>query len=127
MSRITYLNRPQLIALDIACAPLDQAFEEGVYLVGSCITRADYRDVDVRVLLSGKEWRGMFGELDPSAPWLSARWEITCIAFSKLIGDQTSLPVELQFQEVDAANTDHSGKRIALGVRGLGASRYRNV
>ena len=118
----SYLIRPRLIALDMACAPLARAYGLGVYLVGSCLLRPDYRDVDVRVLLSAKEWAGMFPGVDPAKPFLaSSCWELLCLALSEYLSRAAHrLPIDFQFQEVDAANAAYGKEpRVALGIRDL--------
>ncbi|MBD3784579.1 MAG: hypothetical protein IE926_16790, partial [Micrococcales bacterium] len=49
--------------LDLACSPIRRAFPSyGPVLVGSVNQRADYRDVDVRVILADKDFDRMFGK-----------------------------------------------------------------
>jgi len=114
--RGTYLLRPRLMALDLACAPLHRAFGYGVFLVGSCLQRPDYRDVDVRAILSDAEWRGMFPGLSPRDPFMDPRWEMLCMVLSEHLGLASGLPVDFQFQEAEAANAQHEGPRSALGL-----------
>lgn len=114
----SYILRPRLIALDLACEPLNRAFEFGVYLVGSALERADFRDVDVRVLLTRAEWDGMFPGVDPAQPFLDPRWELLCLTMSEHLSRASGLPIDFQYQEVKTANeVHHSGKRSALGIR----------
>lgn len=119
--RITYLLRHKLIALELACVPIAKAFDYSVYLVGSCLERADYRDVDVRCILDPEQWAGLFGALDPARPFLDPRWELLCMSISELLGSKTGLPVDFQFQHRDVANANHPGakQRHPLGMRGI--------
>jgi len=115
--RYSFLNRPSLMRLDLACEPLSRAYDAHVYLVGSCLLRPDFRDVDVRVLLSRADWDGMFPGADPGKPFMHARWEVSCLAYSALLASQTGLPIDFQFQETEAANAEYPGMRSALGIR----------
>lgn len=40
----------QMFALDEACKPISEAFDETPYLVGTAVSRQEYRDVDVRLI-----------------------------------------------------------------------------
>ena len=46
--RASYLPAPHMFNLQQACHTLQAAFDFGVgiYLVGSCLTKREYRDVD---------------------------------------------------------------------------------
>jgi hypothetical protein len=115
--RTTYLHRPQLMVLDAACRPMRLAFGH-VYLVGSCMARQDYRDVDVRVLVDARTWEGMFPAADPESPYMDARWELLCMALSEHLRRASGLPVDLQFQELAVANRQWAGHpRNPLGTR----------
>lgn len=118
--RDTYLLRHKLIALELACVPIAKAFDYGVFLVGSCLERADYRDVDVRCMLDIEQWVRLFGDLDPAKPFLDPRWELLCGALSEQLSKQTGLPVDFQFQQTAAANAEFGGRRRSpLGMRGI--------
>lgn len=117
--RGTYILRPRLMALDLACVPLAAGFTCDVYLVGSALLRPDFRDVDVRVLLSPEEFSAMFpGVSDRRAPYLDPRWELLCLTMSEHLARASSLPVDFQYQDVEVANEEHGGEpRSALGMR----------
>lgn len=51
MGRAIYLTVPEVRRLDHWCELLRNAFQRTPYLVGSVLTRADHRDVDVRIIL----------------------------------------------------------------------------
>jgi hypothetical protein len=93
----------------------DRSFPEGVFLVGSCLDRADYRDVDVRVMLPDKEFSNMFPSADPKKPHWDPRWELICTSISYRLAQITLLPIDFQIQQMTAANAEHKGKRSALG------------
>lgn len=60
MSRVNYLTTAQNFALEAACAVLNDA-GCGAYLVGSCMERPNYRDVDLRCILDDDEFAKRFG------------------------------------------------------------------
>jgi len=47
--RLTFLRVDEMRMLDHWCESLRYTFGEIPYLVGSCITRANFRDVDIRI------------------------------------------------------------------------------
>src|SRR5208282_4496459 len=50
--KANYIGSPQVFALEQACRSINEAFDGyGCYLVGSCIERPDWRDVDVRFIM----------------------------------------------------------------------------
>lgn len=83
------------------------------YQVGSSLTRKDWRDVDVRLMLPDDEFAAMFGSLDRNAetdPKLAA---IT-LAFAALGKAMTGLPIDFQIQPLTFANEKCPGPRSAL-------------
>lgn len=117
-TRSCYLLRHKLIALDLACVPLAKAFHWSVYLVGSCMERADYRDVDVRAILDDDEFAAMFpGVRAPTHPFHDARWEMLCLTMSEHLSRVTGLPIDFQYQQMTAANAEEAGPRNPLGTR----------
>lgn len=82
---------------------LRQVFGEAAYHVGSSLTEATWRDVDVRVMLDAEQYAAMgFG--DPDRPHESARWCAYAMAFSELGRRLTGLPIDFQVQETATAN-----------------------
>ncbi len=110
--RANYLPAPQYFNLNLACVPLLAAFDGGVYLVGSCLERADYRDVDVRAIVSDAEWRRLFGIGDA----YTALWSVMCASISLWLSERSGLSVDFQIQQQTAANDLHDGQRSALGI-----------
>ena len=67
MTRATYLPRARHWALNAACCEIARAFGgRHPYLVGSCLTRPDYRDVDVRMILEDDDFDRMFPPTETS-------------------------------------------------------------
>jgi len=108
--RISFLSVPEFFRLDVACRPLFDAFDTPPYLVGSCMNRDDFRDVDVSLMLADEKYDVMFPNkyaqlfLNASvSEWLSAR---------------TGLNIDFKFQDMTKANEEHKGPRNPLGIRG---------
>ncbi len=89
--RATYLPMSSLIVLDYACAVVKKAFGSGLYLVGSCLERADYRDVDVRAIIDDDEYASLFS----GRPTL---WPLICLSVSEYLSRVSGLPVDFQIQ-----------------------------
>ena len=100
------------------------AFGEPPYQVGSSLTGKQWRDVDVRLILSDEKYAAMgFG--DPKNPHESPRWVAFVLAFSALGKQMTGLPIDFQIQSQTEANENpaNDGLRSALIV---GALRRQN-
>lgn len=107
-NRGCYLSTVDLHRLDRACRDLWALDDDcGVYLVGSAGERADFRDVDVRLILPDERFDALFGH----APEL---WGLFCYAVSRQLGADTGLPVDFQVQRQTEANEKH-GPRNPLG------------
>ena len=111
--RACYLSVQELYNLNVNCAPLAKLYGYGVYLVGSVLTRANYRDVDVRCILADEEFDRMFGT---DEELVAKRTRFLGVAISEWLSNRTSLPVDFQFQRQTEANKEFDGTRSALGV-----------
>ncbi len=82
------------------------------YHVGSSLHTKDWRDVDVRLILSDEEFTERFGKIQSSEanPKLAA---IT-LAFAALGEHMTGLPIDFQIQPQSWANERYPGMRSAL-------------
>lgn len=110
--RAYYLTVAEHFNLNDACCVVYDALKEigyGIYLVGSCLTRADYRDVDLRCIMRDEEFARMFGASE-------ARLKFLNVAVSEWLTKRTGLPVDFQFQGQTEANTN-KGPRNAMGHR----------
>lgn len=124
--RATYVPITNLHALNMACRLFVDAFGWHVYHVGSSLLRRDYRDVDVRCLLADEEFERIF----PGARETlrkgrhDARLLALNLSVSAYLAQQSSLPIDFQFQAVTDANRDDGDKpRSALGVQLWDATR----
>lgn len=116
--RPDYLPRETLFGLHHACAHIERAYGGyGCYLVGSVLSRHDYRDVDVRCILSDDEFEALFPK---DADGLRPRWMLMSMALSAWLRYLTDLPIDFQFQKQTVANEKHKGPRSSLGHFFLG-------
>ena len=83
------------------------------YQVGSSLDRKDWRDVDVRLILSDDEFAERFGDIFRSSETDPKLVAVT-LAFSALGAAMTGLPIDFQIQPESHANKLYPGKRSAL-------------
>lgn len=115
----SYLSPPDFHRLNWACHPVCQAFGEPPYLVGSVLTRPDYRDIDLRLILDDDRFEAMFGSVD-NQPSRGSVLLLLNIAVSDLIARaaNVSAPIDFQFQSMSRANVpEHDGMRNPMGLR----------
>lgn len=119
--RANYVPAPHFYNLNQACALVQQAFARecvGIFLCGSSITRRDFRDVDVRMMMWDAEFDRFFK--DPEAGYLNPLWSLLCTTLSAYLSQQSGLPVDFQIQRMTQANEAHSRKdghdRQSLGM-----------
>ncbi|MFD8496324.1 hypothetical protein [Amycolatopsis sp. NPDC059657] len=110
-SRSTYLSPPDLRRLDWACRPITAAFGRPPYLVGSALTRPDYRDIDVRLILDDEVFDQLV--LNDEVHLLLN------IALGDFVAKSANLPapVDFQIQSRTEANVPEHGGRNPLGMR----------
>lgn len=101
--RATYLGVDQLRRLDHWCYSLRASFgtrvpHRAIYLVGSVLERPDFRDVDLRIMLTDKEMRFLpLNRLDLNM--MLSRWG----------QEATGLPIDCQVQS-PAVFDEHAGR-----------------
>lgn len=100
----------EMYDLDTACVLIRKAFEPP-YLVGSAGIdgRADYRDVDVRLMLSDEEFAALIGDN-------RYRWELFSLAIGDYLRLRTRLPIDFQIQRASDGNARHDKPRNPLGM-----------
>lgn len=106
MKRANWLGAPAAYDLNQACRTVWDAFGGSVYLVGSCLTKRNHRDVDVRVILSDDEYARMFPGMG-STPSRDAFWSLLCTSISMWLSARSGLPVDFQIQQQTAANEEY--------------------
>ena len=82
LARFCYLPVADLWALRRAAEPIYEAYDQRPYLVGSCLTRRDWRDVDVRLPVPDEryEWRYLTDEDEGPA-----MWTLDCVSISAML------------------------------------------
>lgn len=111
-SRKSHLTTAQFAILNDACIPVAEAWDSHPYLVGSATERADYRDVDLRLILADEEFDH----------WFAGRellWSLICLAIGRHLADVTGLPIDFQIQRRTEANEKFpgAGDRHPMGMR----------
>lgn len=111
--RASYLSPSDFHRLDWACRPIAAAFDAPVYLVGSVLRTAGYRDVDLRLILPDDDER-----------FTSPIRLVINIALSDLIAKTAGLarPIDFQIQSTTEANAE-DGARNPLGITSDAARR----
>ena len=108
---VNYLTTTQYFALDHACKVIADAYrmhiQGGLYLVGSCLERKDFRDVDVRAIVEDSAFSRLFPSLKVA--------KLASVAFSEWLSMRTGMNVDFQFQERTDANSKYDGRRDAIG------------
>jgi hypothetical protein len=110
-ARAYYLSPPDFHRLDWACRPIVTAFDHTpIYLVGSALTRADYRDIDLRLILDDEQ----------AAQYPPPLRLVLNVALSDLIA-KAGLPAPVDFQIQSQTEADaETGARNPLGIPGIG-------
>lgn len=106
-----------MFLLDEACKPIAEAFEGHVYLVGTAVERQEYRDIDVRVILSDKTYDRLVRAIGQHAVFFLG------LAIGQYLASRTDMPIDFQLQRMTEANDRHSGMRNPLGRRTLASYR----
>lgn len=115
--KANYVGAPAIFALEVACQEITRAFNVsyGCYLVGSCLKRPDWRDVDVRFILADDEFERLFPGAMPC--WeQDPRWLLLTVSISEHLSKLTGLPIDFQFQQQTHANEKHDGERHSIGM-----------
>lgn len=108
------LSPRQMFLLDLACQPIAEAFNGGVYLVGTAAVRGEYRDVDVRLMLDDKQHDKLRKAIGTPAIALLG------LTIGHYLATITGLPIDFQLQRTTEANARHpGGMRNPLGHRTL--------
>jgi len=123
--KVSHIGAPACFALEQACKDLRDAFCDpedgysGIYVVGSCLERPDWRDVDVRMIMGDAAFGRLFphAHLDNGTWEFDPRWCLMTIAISRLLSEQTGLPIDFQFQPQTFANARHDKARHPVGLR----------
>jgi hypothetical protein len=119
--KANYVGAPKIFLLEQACQQVVSAFDSfGCFLVGSAIERPDWRDVDVRMIMSDEMFKATFPDacIKASALWeFDPRWLLLTTSISEWMSQRTGLPIDFQIQPATQANKWHPGHRHAIGLR----------
>lgn len=115
-----YLQAKDHFLLDVWCKEIKSVFGDYPYLVGSCITRKDYRDVDVRLILDDKTFNKLIFDgvkLPEEATVGLRKLRGYAIAFSLWGEKVTGLPIDFQIEKMSTANKKYpKGDRQPMGL-----------
>ena|ERR1039458_4844796 len=115
--KVNYIGAPAVFALELACRQINEAFGDyGCYLVGSCLERADWRDVDVRYIMADEEFTKLFPDAKDNLWEQDARWLLLNVSISERLSKVTGLPVDFQIQPQTHANAKHDKPRHSIGL-----------
>lgn len=119
MGRSNYLTLVQLNSLRSAVQPLIDVWRQPVCLVGSSLERADFRDVDLRMILPDKKIARHFHQ--------HGSLLLTNHIISAWLTQQVALPIDFQFQPRTEADAEQ-GERHLLPRPGENWARMdRNI
>lgn len=117
-NKASHVGAPAAFALEQACQQLNDAFGGwGCFLVGSALEHADWRDIDVRLILPDEEFTALFPDVVEHTWEHDPRWLLLTVSISGWLKSVTGLPVDFQIQPQTHANEKHEGHRSALGLR----------
>lgn len=112
--RASYLGVSETYALNAAVIPVDAVlgdFGYGTYMVGSCLTKKDYRDVDLRFIMKDEEFDRLFSKQRSGLHLLFN------VAISEWLQRRTNLPIDFQVQRQTDCNEEFKGHpRNAMGM-----------
>ncbi|MDE2096524.1 MAG: hypothetical protein KGL39_04700 [Patescibacteria group bacterium] len=114
-SRANYLTVTEFASLKLVAETVGDCFPDnyGVFHVGSSITRKDYRDVDVRLIMADEAFERLFGKTEAHPKNLDF-WMLTCWAISEWMQKRTGLPIDFQIQAIGSADNKDKGPRNGL-------------
>lgn len=102
MRRANFLTAPEAFHLRNVIEIVNQSFGM-CYLVGSSLTKRDYRDVDIRCIMADEDFDRRFLGVGEE-PLYDAEWSLICAAVSEWLQKRTGLPIDFQIQRMSYAN-----------------------
>lgn len=113
--RVNYLTVSENASIKLAAEPIDRAFSGslGCYHVGSSISKPNYRDVDIRLILEDEYFERLFGPTNATPAQLD-RWFLICWALSEWMQKRTGLPIDFQIQRQSEVKQYRGQPRNAL-------------
>lgn len=108
-ARSTFMLQSDFERLEEWCHNVRRLFKRAPYLVGSATRRADYRDVDLRLILPDEKF---------DAEWSDqVRVRLMNRAISTWGQRETGLPIDFQIQRQTEANIYFPEQRNPMGIR----------
>ena len=102
------VGMPALLKLNQFAEHIYHVFGALPMLVGSAVYSKDWRDVDVRLVLSDDKYETLFGVPAEDHwnrdPHRCGKWVGLCLAFAALGKEMTGLPIDFQIQPACWAN-----------------------
>lgn len=119
----SYVGAPAIFILELACKQLNEAYRHCehafTYQVGSSLERPDWRDVDLRMIMSDDDFKREFPRADLDGGFqLDTKWLLLTTSISGHLSKLSGLPIDFQFQPMTHANARHKGRRNAMGMNG---------
>jgi hypothetical protein len=113
--RTCWVGAPEVFALSQCALIVEKAMGDACYLVGSATQRRDFRDVDVRMIVSDEKWAMLFGNQQNGE--IVPFWSLLCTAVSEWMARRTGLKVDFQVQARSSVRQiDWEKPRIPLAV-----------
>lgn len=103
----------QMFLLDLACKPIEEGIGATFHVGTSASGRQEYRDVDVRTILSDERYDALEEAVEPDGIAFLG------LAIGQYLHSITGLPIDYQIQRQTEANERHQGARNPLGLRDL--------
>ena len=110
--KVSFLTTADFARLNYACYAITEALCHTPYLVGSSVSKDEWRDVDVRSIIPDD----LFDRLFP----IEGVWSLFCLGVTTHLERMTGLPVDYQVQRMSEANSKYPGPRNPIGTRGRG-------
>ena len=116
--RVMYLSVEELWRLAHAVRPIEEAFGNHIiYLVGSVLDRADYRDVDLRLILPDNEYTRLFFAVGKPRHGLFDQFRMLIqTSINTMLRVTTGLPIDFQVQSETEAEryADHNRNPVCI-------------
>jgi hypothetical protein len=115
-----YVGAPAIFLLELECKLINKAFKDVAYcyLVGSCLEKPDWRDVDVRCLMDDAVFDTLFPNTRDGVSWeIDHRWLLINTSLALTLKHKTGLPIDFQIHPITWANKRYPHQpRDALGM-----------
>ena len=111
-NRNIYIRMPEMRKLEHFCRLISSSMKSPVFVVGSCLARSDYNDVDIRAVMGDGRFEELFGDYrNKEADML---WSLLCTSVSIYASQQTGLPIDFQVQSEDEQCFHAGHPKLAL-------------